>query len=67
MVFFIDSGTFFISALLLITLPKAAASVRVDSDEQVGASFKEDFLEGIRFIKGSRYLVIGMIVLGVSS
>jgi len=66
MVFFIDSGTFVISALLLITLPKAAASVRVDSDEQGGASFKEDFLEGIRFIKGSRYLVVGMIVLGVS-
>ncbi|MBT2638658.1 MFS transporter [Bacillus sp. ISL-39] len=66
MVFIMDSGTFIISALLLITLPKAAASVRVDSGEQGGASFKEDFLEGIRFIKGSRYLVIGMIVMGVS-
>ena len=66
LVFLIDSGTFVISALLLLTLPKAAASIKMDSDEQKGTSFKEDFLEGIRFIKGNRFLIVGITVLGVS-
>ncbi|MBT2644722.1 MFS transporter [Bacillus sp. ISL-41] len=66
LVFFIDSGTFVISALLLLALPKTAAVIKSGSDQPKEASFKEDFLEGIRFIKGSRYLVVGMIVLGVS-
>lgn len=66
LVFFIDSGTFVISALLLLALPKSAASIRNDSDELNEASFKEDFLEGIRFIKGNRFLMVGISVLGAS-
>ncbi|MBS8266236.1 MFS transporter [Mesobacillus boroniphilus] len=66
LVFFIDSGTFIISALLLLALPKASAPARNDSDGKNGASFKEDFLEGIRFIKGNRFLIVGITVLGVS-
>lgn len=66
LVFFIDSGTFVISALLLLTLPKAAASIRSESDGSKGASFKEDFIEGISFIKGNRFLIVGITVLGVS-
>jgi MFS family permease len=66
MVFFIDSGTFVISAILLLALPKAAASISIDSDERGGASFKEDFMEGIRFIRGNRFLIVGITVLGIS-
>ena len=66
LVFLIDSGTFVISALLLLTLPKAAASLRVDTGEPNVTSFKEDFIEGIRFIKGKRFLLVGITVLGVS-
>lgn len=66
LVFFIDSGTFVISALLLLALPKTAATIKSDSDQQKEASFKEDFLEGIRFIKGNRFLIVGITVLGVS-
>jgi MFS family permease len=66
LVFFIDSGTFVVSALLLLALPKAAATIKNDSDEPKQASFKEDFLEGIRFIKGNRFLMVGISVLGIS-
>ncbi|MBT2678549.1 MFS transporter [Bacillus sp. ISL-35] len=65
LVFFIDSGTFIISALLLFALPKAIAKP-IESETKEASSFKKDFMEGIRFIKGSRYLIVGMIVLGVS-
>lgn len=66
LVFFIDSGTFIISALLLFALPKVTSSSGLVESEPKEASFKEDFLEGIRFIKGNRYLIVGMIVLGIS-
>lgn len=65
LVFFIDSGTFIISALLLFALPKSIAKP-TESETKEASTFKEDFMEGIRFIKGSRYLIVGMIVLGVS-
>lgn len=65
LVFFIDSGTFIISALLLFALPKSIAKP-TESETKDASTFKEDFMEGIRFIKGSRYLIVGMIVLGVS-
>lgn len=66
LVFLIDSGTFVISALLLLALPKTAAAIKSDSDQPKEASFKVDFLEGIRFIKGNRFLIVGITVLGVS-
>jgi MFS family permease len=65
LVFFIDSGTFIISALLLFALPKSIAKP-IESGPKEASTFKEDFMEGIRFIKGNRYLIVGMIVLGVS-
>lgn len=65
LVFFIDSGTFIISALLLFALPKSIAKP-TELEPKEASTFKEDFMEGIRFIKGSRYLIVGMIVLGVS-
>ena len=66
LVFLIDSGTFVISALLLLALPKSGTAIRSGSDEPKEASFKEDFLEGIKFIKGNRFLIVGITVLGVS-
>jgi MFS family permease len=65
LVFFIDSGTFIISALLLFALPKSIAKP-TESEPKETSTFKEDFMEGIRFIKGNRYLIVGMIVLGIS-
>lgn len=65
-VFFIDSGTFVISALLLLALPKTVTAIKIDADEPRAASFKEDFLEGIRFLIGNRFLIVGVSVLGVS-
>lgn len=66
LVFFIDSGTFIISALLLLALPKVTASGGGESESKEASSFKEDFLEGIRFIRGKRFLTVGITVLGVS-
>jgi MFS family permease len=66
LVFFIDSGTFVLSALLLLALPKEAAAIGSDAAEPRNASFKEDILEGIRFIKGNHFLMVGISVLGIS-
>lgn len=66
-VFYIDAATFFVSALLLLALPKTVAVLKVhDTKEKEEATFKEEFLEGLAFIKSSRYLLVGMLVLGIS-
>ncbi len=69
LVFYIDSATFIISALLIFLLPKAANALTQQPQpavDQEKASFKEDFLEGMVFIKGNPYLLTGMTVLGIS-
>lgn len=68
LVFFIDSGTFLVSAILLLALPKAANLIDVNEELEVKkrSSFKEEFIEGIKFIQGNRYLVVGIMVLGIS-
>ncbi|MBM7622459.1 MFS family permease [Bacillus tianshenii] len=66
-VFYIDAATFFVSALLLLALPKTVAVLKdQDTEEKGEATFKEEFLEGLAFIKSSRYLLVGMLVLGIS-
>ncbi|WP_223703189.1 MFS transporter [Sutcliffiella deserti] len=68
-VFYIDAVTFILSALLLLALPRTVSAnegPNENSTEQKRASFKEEFIEGINFIKGSRYLLVGMTVLGIS-
>lgn len=64
-VFFIDSGTFLLSALLLFALPQSIERVKMTEVSQK-SSFKQDFVEGLSFIKGNRFLLIGMMILGIS-
>lgn len=66
-VFYIDSATFFVSALLIFFLPKAveAAEPPVESGEKEGASFKEELKVGFQFIKKSMFLMYGLFLLGV--
>ncbi|MFB4169045.1 MFS transporter [Virgibacillus sp. JSM 102003] len=65
-VFIIDSATFFVSALLLLFIPNAIKVETVEEDEKEQGSFKEEFVEGLSFIKSSRFMVIGLLIMGVS-
>ncbi|MFQ3546585.1 MFS transporter [Halobacillus rhizosphaerae] len=67
-VFFIDSSTFLISSLFIFFLPNALVWVKdVEGVEpQKKTSFKEEFLEGISFIKADRYILAGLFFLGFS-
>ncbi|WP_236690319.1 MFS transporter [Guptibacillus hwajinpoensis] len=63
-VFFIDSGTFLLSALLLFLLPKTVQ--RVTEKAEPHSSFKEEFMEGILFIKSKAPVLVGLFFLGFS-
>ncbi|MBP1949345.1 MFS transporter [Virgibacillus litoralis] len=65
-VFIIDSATFFVSALLLFFIPNAVKVESVEEDEKEQGSFKKEFVEGLSFIKSSRFMVIGLLIMGVS-
>lgn len=66
-VFIIDSATFIVSAVLLLFLPNA---IKVDSSEEAEEekqeSFKKEFIQGLSFIKASRFMVIGLLLMGIS-
>lgn len=66
-VFYIDSATFFLSALLILLLP---ATVKESSNnKQEGkqdSSLRTDLQEGITFIRQSSYLMYGLFLLGIS-
>ncbi|WP_226582089.1 MFS transporter [Halobacillus litoralis] len=64
-VFFIDSATFAISALILIFVPKAKA-LETAEQEKPGESFKQSFLLGVSFLTSNRFLMTGLILVGVS-
>ncbi|WP_430789698.1 MFS transporter [Virgibacillus flavescens] len=65
-VFFIDSATFVVSAVLLLFLPNAIKVESAEEDEKKQGSFKKEFVEGLSFIKSSRFMVIGLLMMGVS-
>lgn len=66
-VFLIDSATFILSAILLITLPASVFSNEGTVDTNGKAfSFKEDFLQGVTFMKGNRFLLVGLSILTIS-
>ena len=67
-VFYIDSATFFISAILIFFLPKtrAEASVEGETEKKDAPSFKEEMKVGVQFIKKSSFLMYGLVLLGVS-
>ncbi|WP_064094161.1 MFS transporter [Rossellomorea aquimaris] len=63
-VFYIDSATFFLSALLILFLPKGV--VEVSSEKEKSHSFKEEVKVGFQFIKKINFLMFGLFLLGVS-
>ncbi|MGM7703696.1 MFS transporter [Pseudalkalibacillus sp. Hm43] len=67
-VFYIDSATFLISAILIIALPKTLHDLegKQELNDAKGPSFKDELLEGLTFMKGNRYLLTGMTILGIS-
>ncbi|MBA2175844.1 MFS transporter [Halobacillus locisalis] len=65
MVFIIDSGTFLLSALLLLFLPKTLKVVETEKTEKQ-ESFKQEMILGARFIKSSRFMVAGLLLLAIS-
>ncbi|WP_110929651.1 MFS transporter [Bacillus massiliglaciei] len=64
-VFFIDAATFFVSALLLLFLPK---SVQTSASHKKShpSSFQNDFAEGLTFIFSKSHLLTGLFFLGCS-
>ncbi len=67
-VFYLDSATFFLSAVLIFILPKALKDSDVSAGEEKKdtPSFKEDIKVGLAFIKKSNFLLYGLFLLGVS-
>jgi MFS family permease len=66
-VFYIDSATFLLSAILIFFLPKAKRSVSIQPAEgEKRPSFKEEMKEGLSFIRQSSYLMYGLFLLGMS-
>jgi len=65
-VFIIDSATFIVSAVLLLFLPNAIKVESIEESENKQESFKKEFAEGLSFIKSSRFMVIGLSLMGVS-
>ncbi|KSU64448.1 MFS transporter [[Bacillus] enclensis] len=68
-VFYIDSATFFISALLIFTLPKAVRAVETADEKEKkekGTAFKEELKVGFQFLKKSTFLMYGLFLMGIS-
>jgi MFS family permease len=66
-VFYIDSATFFLSALLILLLPATAKESSNNKQEgKQDSSLKTDLQEGITFIRQSSYLMYGLFLLGIS-
>ncbi|MFS1516376.1 MFS transporter [Bacillus sp. SCS-151] len=68
LVFYIDSATFIVSALIILFLPNAVNSLQDENNEEehVKSSFKADFVLGMSFIKSNRFMLVGMFFLGFS-
>ncbi|WP_246206675.1 MFS transporter [Virgibacillus ihumii] len=65
-VFIIDSATFVVSAVLLLFLPNAVNIEHTEESEQTQESFKQEFAMGLSFIKSSRFMIVGLLMMGVS-
>ncbi|MCA0172619.1 MFS transporter [Bacillus sp. RAR_GA_16] len=64
LVFFIDSGTFLLSALFIAFLPKSQSIITGTFSEK--PSFKNEFSQGVRYVKSNASLLIGLFFLGIS-
>ncbi|MCA1064012.1 MFS transporter [Rossellomorea sp. AcN35-11] len=67
-VFYLDSATFFLSAVLIFLLPKALKEQEVSGEvvKKDAPSFKEEIKVGFSFIQKSHFLLYGLFLLGVS-
>ncbi|MGI8315230.1 MFS transporter [Halobacillus mangrovi] len=68
MVFYIDSMTFIISGLLIVMIPrqKYENNEEAEKENRQSASFKDDFITGLSYIKSNRFILMGLFLLGVS-
>ncbi|PEJ47768.1 MFS transporter [Bacillus sp. AFS002410] len=64
-VFYINSVSFIISAILIFFLPKAVEQIK-EEKEKGKSTFKAEFLEGVTFIKSNTQILVGMLFLGFS-
>ncbi|NSL50212.1 MFS transporter [Calidifontibacillus erzurumensis] len=67
-VFYIDSLTFVISAILLLLLPTTVRSPlgKNHVEKNIKTSFRTDFSIGFSYMKTNKFLFIGMVFLGTS-
>ncbi|PGS49433.1 MFS transporter [Bacillus sp. AFS041924] len=66
-VFYINSVSFIISAILIFFLPKVVEQIKVEKvKDKDNSSFKTEFMEGVSFIKGNTQILVGMLFLGFS-
>ncbi|WP_273834330.1 MFS transporter [Guptibacillus sedimenti] len=65
LVFMIDSGTFLVSAVLIVFLPNALAANKI-SEAAGKSSFKKEFSQGVTYVKANVQLLIGLFFLGIS-
>ncbi len=64
-VFMIDSATFAVSALILLFIPNAVPH-ELSKTEAAQESFKKEFALGFSFIKSSRFMLVGLTLVGLS-
>ncbi|WP_085507737.1 MFS transporter [Thalassobacillus devorans] len=65
-VFFIDSGTFLVSAFLVLFLPKTIKLIAEKEEAEDKPSFREEFKAGMTFIQSNRFMLAGLFFLGTS-
>ncbi|ODG93570.1 MFS transporter [Gottfriedia luciferensis] len=66
-VFYINSVSFIISAILIFLLPKVAQQIKGEKvKDKSKSSYKTEFMEGLSFIKTNTQILVGMLFLGFS-
>ncbi|WP_449540419.1 MFS transporter [Ferdinandcohnia sp. Marseille-Q9671] len=67
-VFYINSVTFFLSALFILSLPGGVQRFVEENgnEDRTDTSFKKEFLLGLTFIKSNTYILVGLFFLGFS-
>ncbi|SFC56454.1 MFS transporter [Bacillus sp. UNCCL81] len=66
-VFYINSVSFIISAILIFLLPKVAQQIKGEKvKDRSKSSYKTEFMEGLSFIKTNTQILVGMLFLGFS-
>ncbi|WP_129688929.1 MFS transporter [Gottfriedia acidiceleris] len=66
-VFYINSVSFIISAILIFLLPKVVEQIKEEKvKDKAKSSYKTEFMEGVTFIKSKTQILVGMLFLGFS-